>query len=92
VCRGWPLDAFQSIEAVFWGGMPISQVSVDGNIGSPKVEEYARAQRDIVKVYVNVLGRYPDPAAMKELVRMRMMRRRRLMKKSCYQVLSNIYL
>ena len=53
--------------------MPISQVSVDGSTGSPQMVEYIRAQRDVVKLYANALGRYPDPAAMKEQVRMRMM-------------------
>lgn len=52
--------------------MPISQISVDGSRGGQQIEEYSRAQRNMVEVYVSALGRYPDPAAMKEQV-MKMM-------------------
>jgi hypothetical protein len=46
----------------------MSQLSIEGSDGVGYIGEYEGAKRQVVQAYVDALGRYPDPAAMKEQV------------------------
>lgn len=64
-CRGFPLEVYQQVQAVYWGGMPLSEVSEDGGA---KLKAYRQAECHVLKAYVGVLGRFPDPMALKSHV------------------------
>ena len=62
-CRGWPHQAYSMVQAVFWGKADIADVASD----EEELGRYRGAQEELVKLYVEALGRFPDTVAAQDL-------------------------